>query len=106
MDRAMPATGAAHRDGQIAAAGRLVLRDPPGDEVLDVVDQALHGCMCLKELDHRRIKAREMAQSGFPVGVGQRAHIKYKVGITGYAALEAEGLESDRERTVGLVTHG
>ena len=97
VDRAVLAAGAAHRDGEVAAVARLVLRNARGDELLDVVDQALHGgCATRGSVTTSGSRPVEVAQRRLPIGIGERARIEDEVGIPGDAVLEAEGLERDR----------
>src|SRR5580704_3982266 len=49
VHRPVTAASAADGDGEITATGRLVFADAPGDESLDVINQALHGGVAPEE---------------------------------------------------------
>ncbi len=87
--------GAADGDGDIAAAVGLVVGQPAGQVVLDILVHGLHFFLALEKGRHLSVLSGQRPQVGLPVGVRQAAGIEHQIGIHRNAVFEAEGLELD-----------
>ena len=90
VDGAVLAAGTAHRDCQVASVPALYLRNPPVQEIPDVVNESRHQPVAFEKLDHGLLPAGETSEAGDPIGVGKGACVEHKVGIGGHTVLEAE----------------
>ena len=97
IHRAMLAAGTADGDGQRATIVAHEFRQPAHQQLLDVVEHGLNGLPRIQKLNHFGVFARERAQLRIVIGIGQRAHVEYKIGIARQAVLETKRLEKQRE---------
>ena len=97
VDRAVPAAGAADRDGQVVAVVARVVGQPARDEVVDVAVHALDLGDGLEERHDRRVLAGQRRERRLVVRIRQAAHVEHEVGVERHAVLEAERLEQQRE---------
>src|SRR5258706_5499134 len=98
IDRAMPATGAADGDGDVAAVLAHDLRQPALEEPAHVVQPARNLSIRLQVVDDRRFAAGERPQLRVIVRVGQHAAVEHPVRIQRNAVSIGEGLEEQGER--------
>src|SRR5262249_7380005 len=103
VDGSVLATRATDRHGEVAAVAALVLGDTRCHELRDVVDEVGDVRLRFQEADDLRIPAGQIAQSGLPVGIGQRARIKHKVGVAGNPVFESERLERNGQPADGAL---
>ena len=97
IDRAMPAAGAADRDGQVVAVVARVVGQPARDEVVDVAVHPLDFGDRSRGTRPPARRARSAAQRRLVVRIGQAAHVEHEIGVERHAVLEAERLEQQRE---------
>src|SRR5437868_2214397 len=94
---AVLASGASEADGQVALAFADIMRKQVDKQIGDAVDEFLGLREGADVFGHARISARERAELGHEMRIGEKAHIEDQVGIFGNSVLEAEADAGDQD---------
>src|SRR5690348_3095095 len=97
VHRAMPATGAADGNGQVALVFTLEARQPRVQETSNVSQVLYYRLLPAQILADRRVLPRKRAQTRVPVRVGQAACVEHEVRIGRDAAFVGKRFEQQRE---------
>src|ERR1039457_6454542 len=100
--RAVAATGASDRDHEVRLALSDVLRQQEVQQRVQSEVELLQPPIAPDVLGHLLIVARQLAQLGLVVRVGQEAHVKREILLARRAVLEAEAHERERQATCRL----
>ena len=87
---AMLASRTANGDGHVTPVRLQVVRNPAGQETLDVIKHGRESLLGVEEGLHLGVEARKTSQLHRPVRVRQAAQVEDKVGVCGNAVFEAE----------------
>src|SRR6185437_11574479 len=101
VNRAVPAAGAADRDGQVTLVLAFESRQPCVEETLDVSKILYYETLPIEEFADGRVLARKRAQARVPVRVGQAARVEHEIAVGRQAAAVGEGFEHQREGARG-----
>ena len=97
VHRAVPASGTADRDGEVAAIVARDLRQPAPEKTVHVLEQRPHGVLAVEEFDHRRIAAGERPQRRLVMRIGEHAGVDHPVRIQRNAVPVGERFEEQRQ---------
>src|SRR5690606_29254297 len=101
-DRAVLAAGAADGDGQVTAVGGGKAWQPTGQKTDEVGEHGRHFDLGFEKKNNLSVVASELSQLRFPIGVGQTADVKDKIGVQGNTVLEAEGCKQNGHLAVAV----
>lgn len=100
VNRAVLASSATDRDGQVAAVVLLETWQPAGDELFDVINHQLGVGLRLEKYLDGFIQPCEWAQVDVVKGVGQAADIKNEIGIHWDPVFKTERFEQNSHAVV------